>query len=146
MTFTIRTRIAVSIGVGVGLLAAVIAVFVHQHAQVSQNFQALEAVAEEIELTSHLRLAVSMALMPANDYLITGRADEREEFNRLTGEVENLLGSIGGLFILNEEERALLARIREGHERLKATGEEIFALSKPVGNIRGASLMNRPGF
>lgn len=143
MTFTIRTRITVAIGVGAGLLAAVIAISLYQHVQIARSMQVIESVTEEVELTSHLQLAVSVALMPANDYLITGRTEEREEFNRLTGEVEKLLGRIGGLPILSEKERALVVRIREGHERLKAKGEEILALTDPVGNLRGASLMER---
>ncbi|HWQ68592.1 MAG TPA: hypothetical protein VN494_01330, partial [Patescibacteria group bacterium] len=131
MAFNIRTRITVAIGVGVGLLAASITVSLYQYVQIARSTQAIETVAEEIELASRLQLAMSVAMMPANDYLITGRAGERGKFNRLTGEVEKLLGRIGGHFILNEEERALLDRIREGHERLNAMGEEILALSDP---------------
>lgn len=143
MTFNIRTRITVAIGVGVGLLVALISTAFYQHVQIARNMQIIETVAGEIELTSHLQLTIAMALMPPNDYLITGQIDEREEFKRLTGEIEKLLERIEGLKTLNRKERAHLNRLREGYERLKAMAEKIFALSDPVGHIHVTSLMKQ---
>lgn len=143
VTITIRTRITLAIGVGVGLLAALLALALWQHVQIAKNMQTIEAVAEEIELSAHLQSAVSMALMPANDYLITGQVNERDKFIHLSGEVDQLLRRFGALVILDEEQRVLLGTVGELHQRLNAMGEEIFALPAPVGNRHAAILMKR---
>lgn len=140
---SIRTRIIGAIVIGVGLMAALLALALYEHVQITRNMDAVEAVVEDIEQSAHLQSAVSRMLMPANDYLITGKPDEKLKFKQLDGEVELLLNKLDALAKLDPEKRANLAQVREDYQRLKGMGEEILALPNPVGDVGGADLMKR---
>lgn len=141
MVFNIRTRVILALATGIGLFGISLVVSIYQFIQISRSAVAVEAITEEVQLVSRLQLAVDKVLMPANDYLITGRSEESEEFNHLTSEVEDLLEKTKRLYIRDEEGHTLNNRIQESYKRLKTIGEEILNLSDPVRNIKGSLLM-----
>jgi putative nucleotidyltransferase with HDIG domain len=144
MNFTIRTRINLFIAAGLGAMIILISISLLLNTRLDQNLQHLAASTNKVEWVPHLQLAVEKSLMPANDYLIHGNTlGDKAEFSRLTAETEDLLGRIDDRDFFDEEERVFLSKIWMDHERLKAAGEEIFAISDPVGNAQGAALMEQ---
>ena len=144
MNFTIRARIALVIVAGLVTLAVMVAVSLIQKARVDRNIQLIATSTNKIEWVTHLQMAIERSLMPANDYLILGNATgDRAEFSHLTGVTEDLLKRIEEPDFLIEEERVFLSKVRTDLERFKAAGEEILAISNPVGNARGPALMER---
>ncbi len=85
-------RIRFAIGMAVMLLPLVLAVAVGHFYFLPRLRQSLEDVIEEVleEMVPvvHLQNALLQAAMPANDYLIHGDPAERENFTRLSQELD----------------------------------------------------------
>ncbi|MBI4839929.1 MAG: diguanylate cyclase, partial [candidate division NC10 bacterium] len=139
---SLRTRF--TIGMGAMLLPLVLSVaailFSHQNLSASLH-DTVEEVVEEIHPVVHLQMLILQAAMPVNDYLIHGHTDERENFARLSREVDSAFQeALAGPFALSEE-RAAIESARVEWERGRALGEAILALPRPVGNPDAAGEM-----
>lgn len=139
-------RIRFTIGMGAMLLPLVLSVaailFSHQNLSASLHDTVEEAV-EEIHPVVHLQMLILQAAMPVNDYLIHGHTEERENFARLSREVDSAFQeALAGPFALSEE-RAAIESARGEWQRARALGEAILALPRPVGNPDAAGEMER---
>ena len=142
MYFSIRKRMTVTLFLLIVMIAAAISVALYQHTKIAKSAETINTIVSEIELTSHLQLALSAALMPANDYLILGENGLlADKFNMLVNKAESLLHRIEDISVLSDEEIFLLSHATSEIKRMRVTGNEIFSLPDPVGNKRGAVLM-----
>ena len=109
--------------------------------------ETLEASHEEVqnEMMPVLRLQelLLLAQMPANDYLIHGRRDEREKFAKLRHAVEAAYADVATAPFERLEKRGFVERSRKEWETGLRLSEEILALHSPIGNSAGAELMIR---
>ena len=109
----------------------------------------VEAVAGEMHKSHNLQLALDMALMPINDYIITGRKGYMEDFRKASVEVdrwlkelEGELSGLEGVFPAGvKEEREILKDVGASWQKVKEMSLEIFAIPNPVGNSRAAAMM-----
>lgn len=105
-----------------------------------------EVVDEAIKETRpvhRLQVLSLMAAMPPNDYLIHGDPEEKEEFTRLTRELdqafEDTLTAPFGL----AQERDLVRAAREEWRQARVIALTLLALPQPVGNPAAAREMER---
>jgi len=91
-----------------------------------------EAVAE-INGTTHLQLAVTQLVLPANHYLITGDPREREEFDQRLARVKQSIAPVASAFH-DPEERRLLEIVKGQVVRIEGLSRQLFALSDPRNN------------
>lgn len=90
-----------------------------------------EEAVREIAAAADLQIALLNVLMPANDYLITGDATERDEFGRRLGRVREVLARVERLHLHAPEERRALAEVRGRLGRIEALSRELLALNDP---------------
>ena len=96
-----------------------------------------------VEKTLHLHEALLKALMPANDYLIHGRQEERQEFARESKQVEILFSELSGDSMLYEESRQLIKEAYPYWSSGRRIATDLLAASQPVGDQRLASAMEQ---
>ncbi|MDP1682819.1 MAG: diguanylate cyclase [Burkholderiales bacterium] len=141
---SLRTRFA--LGVGIMLLPLALlgasALFLLRYTTAALD-EVVEEAIEEMHPVIHLQTLTLMAAMPPNDYLIHGEPAEKEEFARLTRELDRAFEeTLAGPFGLGEE-RDLVRAAREEWRLAKAIASSLLALPRPVGNPVVAREMER---
>lgn len=140
MQVTIRTRLISGYVILASILLIVASINLYSRHVLLEGLEEMEEVAEEIELTQRLSLAIEKALMPPNDYLITGGKAERSKFQSALAETYEILGRLEGHEIVTEEEKKLLKELREKLSGIRIKAEEIFSLP-PAKGSKGAEIM-----
>ncbi|MBI2748069.1 MAG: diguanylate cyclase [Burkholderiales bacterium] len=109
--------------------------------------EVVEEVIEEIAPIMALQIAILHAAEPANDYLITGKRSEGDEFARLSEKVERAFRRIeGGPSSLTENRASvdeLLGSAHEAWRQARSMSERLLALPQPVGDAAAAHEMKR---
>lgn len=109
--------------------------------------ETLERSHEEIESEMmpvvRLQELLLLAQMPANDYLIHGRAEEHGKFETLRAAVNTAYTQAFAAPYEKAEKRTFLQRSREAWQAGERLSDDIFALRDPVGSRPGAELMVR---
>lgn len=140
MPITIGTRLILGYGVTALILLLVAFIGMYSRHLLLEGMEETEEVAMEIEETQRLSLAIERALMPPNDYLISGDAAERERFHSALIEVDESLKRLRGHEILMDSEKRLLNELEGKVSAVRAKAEEIFSL--PAGRrTEGTDLM-----
>jgi len=103
--------------------------------------ETVEQAFREHDVAMQLQLTVQQAIMPPNDYLITGDPTERSHFTALATQVEEHFSTLEALIGETETGRALLNDTLGEWQQVYALAESILALPDPVGNPEGAALM-----
>lgn len=139
MTLHIRTKIIASFSIILALLSFIGFVAYYDRNLLFYGMQELEAKMDEINGIARIRLNTERALMPPNDYLITGDSKEKERFLEIAAIVEKDLDWLAGLS--HKEHIDFDKGAREKFAVLKEKAGEILAIKNPVGNKKGAILM-----
>jgi hypothetical protein len=104
-TFSLRTRFALGLGamlLPLALLGASALFLLHYTTAALE--EVVEEAIEEMHPVIHLQMLTLMAAMPPNDYLIHGEPAEKEEFARLTEELDRAFDeALAGPFGLAQE-------------------------------------------
>lgn len=140
MPITIGTRLILGYGVTVLILLLVASIGMYSRHLLLEGMEETGEVAKEIEETQRLSLAVEKALMPPNDYLISGDAAERDKFHSALREVDEALKRLRGHEVLMDEEKRLLNDLEGKIFAIKKKAEEIFSLP-PERKTEGTDLM-----
>jgi diguanylate cyclase (GGDEF)-like protein len=140
MSIRIRTKILISFTSILLLLSLLGFIAYYNRDVLFKSIRNMELEVNELMFLSGLQLAVDMAVMPPNDYLITGEAKEREKFREILERVELGLERLEGIEA-HREHAGLLEGARERFLLLKEKAAEIFAIEEPIGDARGARLM-----
>lgn len=139
MAIRLRTKIMLSFASLLLLLFIFSAVSYHNRNLLHQGtFKLIEGIYETY-IISGLQLHIDMAVMPPNDYLITGDTGEQEKFVGILIEVEREFDQLEG--IVHEEHKSLVKGARERFALLREKAEEIFRIQRPVGDPGGMRLM-----
>lgn len=112
----------------------------------------IEATSLEMHKVTHLNSATKSALMPANDYIITGNRQYEERFQKQAETVEWLFKDIELFMALHKEQdfptsqavkekRELLRDTRLSWKNVSEISLRIFAIPKPTGSTVAARLM-----
>ncbi|MBI5454596.1 MAG: PAS domain S-box protein [Deltaproteobacteria bacterium] len=108
----------------------------------------VSAVSRESALVSNLQQALDRAIMPSNDYIITGKKEYAIEYKKYSAEMERLLkeadsihDGFDGADETVAEEKRILKGLKESWGNVKDISARIFSIQKPVGNREAAELM-----
>lgn len=150
MPFSIQKKVLLAFFTVITLLMAVVGlVSIYNQFAYHESQEKVELIYGEMEKTSRLGFAMEKALMPANDYLITGDKQYEIEFQRKSESIEKLLKDVESTLVPLEgqgaravdEEKKILGDIREAWKNMREISLRIFAVREPVGNAAGADLM-----
>lgn len=100
----------------------------------------LKTLSARKEAVSDLQKAFGEVVMPGNDYLITGSAEEKQLHSELDKEVEQAIVKVKGITV-NEAYLQLINKLAEDYQEVKTKELKILSLANPVGNPTGAILM-----
>lgn len=93
------------------------------------------------EAVADLQILFGEVVMPANDYLITGNSQEKENFAASDREVRAQMEKIRQLLTAAGEDTAVLDRAAGKYQQVVQQAQEIFSLSDPRHDPRGGELM-----
>lgn len=139
MSIHIRTKIIASFSIILALFSFIGFVAYYNRNLLFYGMQELEDKMHEINGIARIRLNTERALMPPNDYLITGDIKEKEMFSEISDTVEKDLEWLVGLS--HKEHIDFDTGAVEKFTALQKKADEIFSIENPVGNKKGAILM-----
>ncbi|MBI3755664.1 MAG: PAS domain S-box protein [Deltaproteobacteria bacterium] len=150
MPYKIRTKLIIAFfAIIFPFIAIVGAIVLYNTKTIHTASLKAEAISEELHTVLSLQLAIDKALMPGNDYIITGDKRYIDEFNVASKEVEYLIDKVEKTFVVLEgmdtpevkEEREILKSVKTAWQNIKDTSQKIFAIPEPVGDKKAAALM-----
>ena len=89
--------------------------------------ESLEVQMDNLVLMDDLQLAISAAIMPGNDYIITGNRGYKDEFDKLDGEVEAVLSKIKGNRSFAMEEKEAIKELEVLYAGVRDISYQIFS-------------------
>jgi len=102
----------------------------------------MKALSHQREAITDLQINFSEVVMPGNDYLITGSAEEKELYKQLDKRVEEGIEKVKHASV-KDLEKALINKIDEEYDEVRKSEQDILSLQNPVGNPAGAELMEK---
>ena len=148
MASRIRARLLKKMSLAIIPLAALAILSLYNQRSIYKATVRVNAVSRESTLVSNLQQALDRAIMPSNDYIITGKGGYAVEFRKYSEEMERLLkeaGSIHDAFDGSDEtvveEKRILKGLKESWGNVRDISARIFSIQKPVGNRDAAELM-----
>ena len=137
---SLRARIA--LGLGAVLLPFFFAAAMGQFYLLPRLTGPFEKIAEEVvdglDSIEHLQVALLQAAMPANDWLIHGDVEERQQFSQLSREVDRAFETVLAAPFVQADERALVESAQKEWREAQRLGVAILRLRHPLGNREGA--------
>jgi methyl-accepting chemotaxis protein len=100
----------------------------------------LERLSAQKEAVADLQLAFSDVVMPGNDYLITGSADEKNLHAQLDRELQEALSEVQQR-VDTDTEKKLINDIAVRYQDVRKIELQILDIANPVGNSAGAEKM-----
>lgn len=148
MRFKIRTKLLFAFLAMLIPVMALTGLAFYNQKLLHKEITKIKAAASESGHFSDLHFKINAALMPPHDYLLTGNKKEKDLFKSDMDEIEMHFNNIyeGGFCSqchalpkgrLDEN----LHGIKEGIEKIRLKGEEIFKIEHPVGSREGSGLM-----
>lgn len=141
MAMGLRTKIILSFVSIVALLSILGAVSYYNRNILFDQVIALEEEVGRLKAYNDLSIDIGRAVMPPNDYLITGDLKEKDEYLKLADGVRNgfseLLGSIE-----KNEQAVLIKKAENQFSILNGKALELFDLKNPLGDKKGAVVMH----
>ncbi|MBI3995583.1 MAG: diguanylate cyclase [Nitrospirae bacterium] len=125
------------------MLAAAIGLFYLLPGLIAPFEETVEELTEELEPVRHLQVALLMAAMPIDDYLIYGDPDEREQFARLSWRVDRAFQKVRAAPFSEAREREVIKSADEEWQAARSIGETILRLPSPMRNLQGVKDMKR---
>ena len=100
----------------------------------------VEIVSEERAAITNIILALERALMPGNDYIITGDRKYIDDFNRVSDDIEKRMKEAEGI-VSGAEDMNMMGDTKVAWRNIKDISQKIFEIQAPQGNKAAASLM-----
>ncbi len=150
MARSIREKILTAFFTVIALfLTVVVLTAVYNQNAYYKSQKKVEIISAEMNLLNDLSRAMERALMPANDYIITGDKQYAEDFKKEAGTIERLLKDAEQVLTVSheenlhniEEEREILRDVRASWKNVNAISARIFALRRPSRNPVATGLM-----
>ncbi|HAG50503.1 MAG TPA: hypothetical protein DHU69_04680 [Deltaproteobacteria bacterium] len=150
MSFRIRTKLTIAFfGIIFPFLIIAGIITVHNVNNISKFALKAEAISEEMHSVMSLQIALDRALMPGNDYIITGDKKYIDEFNNTSKNVEALIEKAEDALIRLKgidtpevkDEMEIFNDVKSAWQHIKEISLKIFAIQNPVGSEEAATLM-----
>lgn len=150
MSFNIRKKMLVALlAVILPSMAVTVLIAVYNQTAYYKSRKKVELTSAEMVKVSGSEHAIERALMPGNDYIITGDKRYVDEFRKESEEVDGLLNDLElALSTKGEknarevnEEKEILGEVRISWKNMKELSRRIFALPEPVGSAVAKGLM-----
>ena len=106
-------------------------------------YSVIEDPYRELELTSRTEVALLNALMAPNDYLVHGEHIERNNFERLSAEVEKAFDDLTHGVSEGHTNNMDMAAARRDWDQGKRMAIDLLSIERPVGNRAAAAAMER---
>lgn len=141
MPFKIRTKLLIAffaiifpIIIGGSILVRYSTNSIHKSVYEIRN------IAEKRSVITNLLISMQKALMPGNDYIITGKKKYKDDFYAASIEVDKWIKQAEGI-VSDEEEDKILGEARIAWQNTKDISRKIFEIKNPVGHKEAARLM-----
>jgi len=150
MSFRIRTKLTIAFfGIIFPFLVIAGIITVYNVNNISKFALKAEAISEEMHSVMSLQIALDRALMPGNDYIITGDKKYIDEFNNTSKNVEALIEKAEDALIRLKgidtpevkDEMEIFNDVKSAWQHIKEISLKIFAIQNPVGSEEAATLM-----
>lgn len=150
MSFSIRKKLLVALLAANFLFMAVIGLIaVYNQTAYYKGEKKVESISAEMAKVSKSEHAMERALMPGNDYIITGDKKYEDEFRKEMEKVDTLLNELELVLSALEEnnvrdikeEKEIFGKVRVSWKNMKELSRMIFALPKPIGSAAAKRLM-----
>lgn len=139
MRITIGKKILLIVGTLTLLMAISGVVGIVSIGRVGENADIIMDEAEIIDSIQEARVSFQQLLMPPNDYLITGDAEEQDNFEKLLSATKNSLSRYAKLIEGHEhytkpkiDEKTLLADIGKDLAAIEQLSRQIFSMANPL--------------
>ncbi|MBI3755663.1 MAG: diguanylate cyclase [Deltaproteobacteria bacterium] len=141
MAIKIRTKIIVTIGSIFILLFLLGIIAIYNRNILFKGMADMKEGSRRLAVLIELQVAMDQAVMPANDYLITGNLkEERDKFLQIDAEIGKRFEQAED-FIQGNDEAGLIKAAKQRYAVLKKKALEIFSIQNPIGNKKGIHLM-----
>lgn len=150
MSYSIRKKMLTALLVIIFLFMAFVGfIAIYNQTAYYKSEKIIESISAEMHKVDNLNNAIKSALMPANDYLITGDRQYEGIFQRQAEAIEGLFKDVELFMALHEnqdtrsvkEEKEILRDTRVSWKNVRDISLRIFAVPKPAGSIVAARLM-----
>jgi len=150
VSFKIRTKLIIAFfAIIFPFIAIVGAIALYNTNAIRNASLKAKAISEELHMVLSLQLAIDNALMPGNDYIITGDKKYIDEFNDASKDVEDLIEKAEKTIVVLQhmdtpeakEELEILKSVKTAWQNIKEISQKIFEIPEPVGNKEAAALM-----
>ncbi|CAG1064919.1 Methyl-accepting chemotaxis protein 4 [uncultured bacterium] len=108
--------------------------------KLSGSIAEMNEYGEQQAAAGDLSYSITWLTMPGNDYIITGEKKYLDEFNSQSRQVDGDFRKMEALD-LSEEEKELVRDLHAFSDGVKASGQKIFEIERPVGDPAAAELM-----
>lgn len=137
MAISLRTKIVSSFSIVFALLSFLGLLSLYNRNLLYDGMMEVETASRELKYISDLMLSLDMAVMPVNDYLLTGDPAEKMRFERLVEEVAGRFNRLkdAGLSDANIKEA------EEKFEKLKDRSTLVFSKPVSVSGMQDAAIM-----
>ncbi len=133
--------ISVTLGITIGL-------YYYTQSNIQRSIRIFTEISEEMTAVHRLQLTLYRAIMPGNDYIITGNNRYMEEFGKASEDMEVLLGILDDTqnrleheVSVEMEERRILGDVKAAWVNIKDITLKIFSIPEPVGSMEALTLM-----
>lgn len=141
MRLKIRTKIILSFFAPIIPLTIIVVIFSgYLLNNLYNEAQRLDDISKERMKVTDLRLSLDRAVMPVNDYIITGARKYADDFNGISIEVEERLKAVEDV-ARTPEETEIVKDVKVAWQNIKEIAIKTFTISAPVGNKDAARLM-----
>ncbi len=142
MLFKIRTKLLSAFFAFIVPFIVTGAILVFYSADtIHKSVHKVQSIAEERAVITNLILTMEEALMPGNDYIVTGDKKYIDDFYKVSDEVEKRMKEAKGIIHDAVEEGKILDDTNIAWQGIKEISLKIFAISNPAGNRDAAMLM-----
>jgi methyl-accepting chemotaxis protein len=108
--------------------------------KLSGSITEMNEYGEQQAAAGDLSYSITWLTMPGNDYIITGERKYQDEFNSQSRQVDGDFRKMESLD-LSENEKELISGLRAFSDGVKASGQKIFEIERPVGDPAASELM-----
>jgi len=140
MRVNLKMRILLNMLLIALLLLAVSILAYFTQRQIAQKAGDIETSATSLDEISHMQLLVSQIIMPANDYLITGDAAEKNNYTQIVSQLDEQIERVKGIR-LRDDGKKHLRKIETQLKQTKSKSDAIFSIENPINDESGGIIM-----
>lgn len=124
---TIKRKLVYGLCMSLAAVSLLIGVAIWSQQKMADAITSLDRELEKMALMTTLQLRINEAIMPANDYIITGDFKYRDEFAKLNRSVEKAYAAIHASTVFSASEREIVANSRNFYTGLHETSTLILS-------------------